>query len=297
MPLDFQNSQNEKKEPLFTGEQWMKMALAACAFGIIFMFMFLINTNEERIARLEEKVLNPYQEGSEIGSQTGSGDLSSQIKTALEDNPQILTEVLEDLFQQQDSGEPLQGVAYLSTEIPLLMNGPTQKVIQENEQTLVLVEFYDYRCPYCRQASKMVSEFLKRDLNIAFILRDIPILGPESEELAAISVAASILDIDQFFPFHDALMKERVSPTAEEAYALAAQFGYARSSLEAKSRSLEVLNILKENLRLAQQIQLNSTPGFALFHKQTGTFKAFIGAYTSDEIANFAREVRQKLNT
>ncbi len=44
-----------------------------------------------------------------------------------------------------------------------------------------IVEFYDPRCPYCRQLEPLLSRFVSRDGNIRLVLKELPILGPASE--------------------------------------------------------------------------------------------------------------------
>ncbi len=44
-----------------------------------------------------------------------------------------------------------------------------------------IVEFYDPRCPYCRQLAPQLAAFVAKDGNVRLVYKDLPILGPASE--------------------------------------------------------------------------------------------------------------------
>ena len=229
-------------------------------------------------------------------------ELAEALNQALDDNPQILIGALEKIFNQGPPGgssgppPPLQEIT--PEDRALLLDGPTIRHTDPSLSApplLELVEFYDYRCPYCRAVSPDVEEFVTSDRRTNWILKDIPILGPQSEELAALSVAASLIDESAFAGFHKDLMKEQSSPDPEQARALAAARGYDLPFLEEKAASPEVLAILDSNLRLARRIRVDSTPSFVLFHQESGLFRVFVGAAPVSEMEDHARSLREEI--
>jgi protein-disulfide isomerase len=44
-----------------------------------------------------------------------------------------------------------------------------------------IVEFYDPRCPYCKQLAPQLASFVANDGNVRLVYKDLPILGPASE--------------------------------------------------------------------------------------------------------------------
>jgi protein-disulfide isomerase len=43
-----------------------------------------------------------------------------------------------------------------------------------------IVEFYDPRCPYCKQLAPQLASFVAKDGNVRLVYKDLPILGPAS---------------------------------------------------------------------------------------------------------------------
>ena len=68
---------------------------------------------------------------------------------------------------------------------------------------VVLVEFYDYACPYCKASNPHVDQLLRENPGLRVVYRELPILGQNSVEAARLSLAAS--KAGRFREFHDAL--------------------------------------------------------------------------------------------
>ena len=72
---------------------------------------------------------------------------------------------------------------------------------------VVLVEFFDYACPYCRASNADVDRLLREDPQLKVVWRELPILGPDSEAAANVSLAAAAPG--PLPPFHDAHVRAR----------------------------------------------------------------------------------------
>jgi hypothetical protein len=68
---------------------------------------------------------------------------------------------------------------------------------------VVLVEFFDYACPYCRRTNGDIDRLLREDSRLKLVWRELPVLGPDSEAAAIASLAAA--RAGRFRLFHDAL--------------------------------------------------------------------------------------------
>jgi protein-disulfide isomerase len=56
---------------------------------------------------------------------------------------------------------------------------------------VVMVEFFDYACPYCHQVNGDVERLLREDPRLKVVWREYPVLGPNSESAAVASMAAA----------------------------------------------------------------------------------------------------------
>src|SRR3546814_10379176 len=56
---------------------------------------------------------------------------------------------------------------------------------------VVLVEFFDYACPYCKASVADVKRLLAEDPKLKVVWRDFPVLGDNSREAAMASLSAA----------------------------------------------------------------------------------------------------------
>lgn len=124
---------------------------------------------------------------------------------------------------------------------------------------VVLVEFFDYACGFCRKSNADLDRLLKEDPKLKIVWRDWPILGQDSEAAAKISLAAAAAG--RFKPFHDALFAEGRPDAAGVAGAERA----AGLSSPAPPRDADAE--LARNYDLARAIGGNGTPTFVVGDK------------------------------
>jgi protein-disulfide isomerase len=124
---------------------------------------------------------------------------------------------------------------------------------------VVLVEFFDYACGFCRKSNADLDRLLKEDPKLKIVWRDWPVLGPDSEAAAKASLAAAAFG--RFKPFHDALFAAgRPSPSAVAAAERAAGIAAPAPPKDADGE-------LARNYDLARAVGANGTPTFVIGDK------------------------------
>ena len=125
---------------------------------------------------------------------------------------------------------------------------------------VVLVEFFDYACPYCKSSNADIDRLLKEDKGLRVVYRELPILGPESVAAARLSLAAS--KAGRFSQFYDALFAAgRPGP---ETIATATKAAGLNTPV---TPSPEAEAELKRNFQLASQLGATGTPLFVIGDK------------------------------
>jgi protein-disulfide isomerase len=122
---------------------------------------------------------------------------------------------------------------------------------------VVLVEFFDYACAYCRASNPHIDRLLSEDKGLRVVYRELPILGPESVAAARLSLAAS--KAGRFNQFYDTLFAAG-RPGAETIAAATRAAGInapVESSAEAEAE-------LKSNFQLAGALGATGTPLFVV---------------------------------
>ena len=121
---------------------------------------------------------------------------------------------------------------------------------------VVLVEFFDYACPYCRLTNGDVDRLLREDPRLKVVWRELPVLGPDSEAAAQVSLAAARQG--RFRPFHDRMFALG-RPTEAVVAAAVQETGVRREGETAEARAE-----LARNIELARAIDASGTPTFVV---------------------------------
>jgi protein-disulfide isomerase len=126
---------------------------------------------------------------------------------------------------------------------------------------VVLVEFFDYACAYCRKSNPDVERLIREDPKLKVVWREWPVLGPDSETAAQVSLAAA--KQGRFKPFHDRMFAlGRPSPEtiaqAQQALGISPQLvADVRGSGAAQAE-------LGRNYELARAVNASGTPTFVV---------------------------------
>ncbi len=136
-----------------------------------------------------------------------------------------------------------------------------------NQQgSITVVEFFDYRCHACKLSFPAVHTLTSIDPDVRVVYRDLPILGYVSEIAAKASLAARYQN--KYIRFHNALMRASSLRSADDVYAIAQKMGLDVSQLKTDMNRSEIRKQLDENYAVAKSLDIVGTPAF-LFAKTT----------------------------
>jgi len=125
---------------------------------------------------------------------------------------------------------------------------------------VTLVEFFDYRCGYCRRVAPDVLALIQRDSGVRFAMKEFPILGEESVYASRAAIAAAAQDM--YWEMHLALLNFRGTYDEDSIRAIAADLGMDPDRLVADMASSQVDAVINRNYELAQALGINGTPAF-----------------------------------
>ena len=172
------------------------------------------------------------------------------VREAMLADPQILVDTADALRDQQYAPTLNTHRAALETPFASSWKGSAKPDV-------VLVEFYDYACPYCKASNPHVDQLLRENSDLRVVYRELPILGPDSVVSARLSLAAS--KAGRFRQFHDALYA--AGRPAPETNAAAARVAAIPPALE---KDVAIEAELKKNFSLASQLGATGTPLFVV---------------------------------
>lgn len=175
-------------------------------------------------------------------------------------NPEVLVEALTEYQQRQKlAEEQLRKQAIVQRQRELGQD-PSTPVLGNPEGDVIVVEFFDYRCPYCKRVAGMVRDEVAKDGNVRLVMKEFPILGPQSMQAARAALAAAMQD--KYEDFHFTLMLRPGDMSDAHIDTVAELVGLDVPRLRRDMTSDEVAEALSRNMALAESIGIRGTPAF-----------------------------------
>ncbi len=189
----------------------------------------------------------------------------AEVRAYLLENPEVLMEAIA-VLEQRDAAAQAEGDRALIDSLSADIFDDGRSWVGGNpDGDVTLVEFMDYRCSYCRRAHADVMQLLDSDGNIRFVVKEFPILGPESLLASRFAIAVrNVAGADAYGGVHDALMSLRGAVTEDSLTRLAEDAGLDPAAILAGMDAPDVMAELQANRALAERLQINGTPGFVL---------------------------------
>jgi len=212
------------------------------------------------------------------------GDVEKIVRNYLLEHPEVIFEAA-DKYQNQENDQRVSRLKDRAKEHATALFKEATPIVAGNPKgDVTIVEFFDYRCPYCKKVKKDVADLLKQDGNIRLVLREFPILSAESE-MAAIAAVASIQQ-GKYWDFHMALMGAE-DLSEESIFQIAKETGIDVTRLKKDMERPEIAKRLKETQDLARTLGIDSTPTFFVGDEP------LIGAQSKDELKKAVATARK----
>lgn len=198
-------------------------------------------------------------------SEEERANFRAEVRAYLLENPEVLMEAIEVLEQRQAMSEAERDTALIAANLAALTNDGHSWVGGNPDGDVTLVEFLDYRCGFCRRAFPEIEELIATDGNIRLIVKEFPILGPQSELASRFAIAVKdIAGDDAYKTAHDALMTYRGQINEEGLARLADELGVDSDAVIQTMSSEAVDDIIATNRALGQSLAISGTPTFVI---------------------------------
>lgn len=192
---------------------------------------------------------------------TASQNVSdATIEHYIRTHPEVIEQSLQALEVKREAELRDRQKTALATRQQDLLHDPASPVSGNPKGEITVVEFYDYRCGFCKQAAPAVTELQKVNPRVRVVYKDFPILGELSEFAAKAALASQAQGKHQ--AFHEALLASHADMTKEEILKIAVSIGLNAKRLEADMANPKWQVVINKNRALAQEIGISGTPGF-----------------------------------
>lgn len=194
------------------------------------------------------------------------GEIERIIREYLLSRPEVLQEAMAELEKRQQQAEAVKHRAAVKQHAAAIFNSPRQVTLGNPQGDVTMVEFFDYRCGYCKRAMTDMMELMAADPKLKIVLKEFPVLGEPSTQAAQVAVAVRMQDKTgkKYLDFHQKLLGGRADVDRARAIAVAREIGLDMARLEKDIASDEVRATLEESFKLAEALGLNGTPSYVV---------------------------------
>lgn len=209
------------------------------------------------------------------------------IREYLLANPELIEEMSQALEIKKEAESRVMAQAAIADNEDAIFNAPEDIVLGNPDGDVTVVEFYDYNCGFCKRAMNDMLGLLDKDPNIRFVLKEFPILGPDSLAAHRVAMSFRALAPEQYGDFHMKLLGGDVRATADYAIEVAKEFGVDEAALKAGMDDPAIDQSIRQTYELANALGISGTPSFVIGNE------AVFGAVGEDVLLGKIANMRQ----
>jgi len=208
--------------------------------------------------------------GSAAAAARAADSVSESERKTLEDtlyhymsqHPGVLLDALHRAEDRVRADDEAQAHRAMSERRRDILEDPTSPVGGNPQGNVTIVEFFDYRCPYCKQMEPALEALLREDGNVRIVYKEFPILGKDSVYASRMALAAK--KQGKYDAFHAAMMARKGHIDESVVQQVAKSAGLDLSRAQSDMGAAEIDDIISRNEDLAQALDIRGTPAFLI---------------------------------
>jgi len=229
----------------------------------LIMALFMVLVLIFILVSSKDKITSMIGANEVSGGYVTSAEAKKIVREFIEENPEIIIRSVQKMQQKQMEEQMRERSELVKKNQKELTSAENAIILGNPDSKVKVIKFFDYRCGHCKTAHNNIEELLKSKEDFALILKPLPLLGPDSERAARISVAAYLISPSKYHAFHDRLFKAH-SLNENNLKKLAIESGYDKEVISDKMNSKEVTDIINDNKKAAGIVGLQGVPGFII---------------------------------
>ena len=186
------------------------------------------------------------------------------IRDYLLKNPEVLLEVQDALEAKQKEEQRLAALGVIKNSKDEIFNSTFDGVVGNPKGKVTIVEFYDYNCGFCKRAIEDMKALTKADPDLRFVLKEFPILSPDSQKASVVSMAFHLMHPEKYGEFHTALLGGQGRATESTAIKVALSLGADEATLREKMKDPRIAETLSRTYDLATKLSITGTPSYVV---------------------------------
>jgi protein-disulfide isomerase len=199
---------------------------------------------------------------AEALTQAQTDQVNKLIHDYFMNNPKALIDAIEHAEASMKEDEQGQAKVALQSHREELEHDPTSPVLGNPKGDVTIVEFFDYRCPYCKVTAPTLQTLLGQDTKIRLVMKEFPILGKES--VFASRIALAVKKHGKYPEFYQAMFALKTKVDDAQTLEVVTSLGLDPAQIKKESEGSDIDAIIKNNYDLAKQLNLSGTPAFVI---------------------------------
>ncbi|MDA9008935.1 DsbA family protein [Alphaproteobacteria bacterium] len=187
-------------------------------------------------------------------------DIESIVQRYLLEHPEAVYQALVAWQNQQEQAEKVSAQQNITPNAQALFNNASDPVFGNPDGDVVMVEFFDYRCGYCKRVAGGLMDMLAKDGNVKLVMKEFPILGPDSVVAARAALAAR--KQGKYNELHMALINSQGALNEKIIMKIAGSIGLDTKQLKTDMNDPVIQQEIAQTRALAQKLKINGTPAF-----------------------------------
>lgn len=265
---------------------------------------------EQRIVFMRLKLVSLLAFAGLLSGCMSDSQFKDKLAKVLAENPEVLTEAIEknpdkfvtslqkaikdaqaSMAKQREEEEKKQFEEFF--ENPLKPEiGDRHAMLGTKGAPIVLVEYSDFECPFCKRGYDTVNELMSRYKGkIQFVYKHLPLsFHPQAMPAAEYFEAIKLQSDAKAFAFHDKIFDNQGALKNGEKFLkkIAKEVGVDMAKLEKDIKSEKVQARIQEDLKEAEKFGIQGTPGFVINGVPVK------GAYPVDEFERIIGELKKR---
>jgi len=191
-------------------------------------------------------------------------EIEKMIEQHIMDHPEVVMESIKRLQDRMAREEEERAKANLVASRDKLISDPSSPVGGNPDGDVTIVEFFDYRCGFCKRVFPALMEVMKSDPKVRYVFKEFPILGPESVMATKASLAVWRLDPEKYMDVHAALLEVKGGMSLNKILKTVADAGADPHTVAKEMDSPEIEAMIRDTYELADSLRITGTPAFVI---------------------------------
>ncbi|MBQ7659511.1 MAG: thioredoxin domain-containing protein [Alphaproteobacteria bacterium] len=187
---------------------------------------------------------------------------AAQVRVALNQDPEMIISALQRYEQIQREAQMKEASRLFKANIDELNNNANTPFVGPKDAKIVLVEFFDFSCGYCKRLAPAVEAIIKNNPDVKVVFKPITFVAQISNYAAQAALAAN--EQGKFLEMYALMLGTNERLTQDSINAMAEKVGLDMAKFKADVAAKQTQDTINEVANLAEKLQIRGVPALVM---------------------------------